>query len=269
MSTEVESLTKFNLALNDYYKLKQQYNKQIEKEVTKLIKTNDLTNKEKHEKFKQLKRKCVNCGKEGGTIFKQDGNLLSAKCGHMEKPCKLDIQLQRATYSNINHQISELNHIININKIENINNKLNFLFGYVSESTTLENFNKLKQELIDEVKKYQKINEMYLNIVSNLTKFNEIKANNKNLFILIQNFKDLITNFEETGDFGYIKNAIELYIGTITETVNNIRNLKYVYNTVEFNENDNTHHLIQEQYTQSQLQVIINGTQNKILYFKK
>ena len=53
MSTEVESLTKFNLALNDYYKLKQQYNKQIEKEVTKLIKTNDLTNKEKHEKFKK------------------------------------------------------------------------------------------------------------------------------------------------------------------------------------------------------------------------
>ena len=268
MTTEA-SLTKFNQAFSDYYKLKQQYNNQIEKEVTKLRKNTGLTNKEKHERFNQLKKKCVICGKEGGTIFKQDGNILSVKCGHVQKPCKLDIQLQKATYSNINDQITELYDTISKNKIETISSKLNFLFGYTSESTTLTDFNKLKQELIDEVKKYQRINEIYLNIVNNMTKIKEIKVKNDNLLVLIQNFKDLIKNFEETGDMVYLKNAIELYMNTIDETVNNIRNLKYVYNTVEYNEHDNTHHLILEQYTQNQLQAPINSTQNRILSFKK
>ena len=268
MSTEV-SLTKFNQAFSDYYKLKRQYDNQTEKEVTKLRKNTSLTNKEKHDKFKQLKKKCVNCGKEGGTIFKQEGNLLSAKCGHNGKPCKLNIQLQKATYANINDLISELNDKISMNKIETISSKLNFLFGYTSESSTLENFNKLKQELIDEVKKYQKINEIYLNIVNNMTKIKEIKVRNNNLHVLIQNFKDLIKNFEETGDLGYLKNAIELHIGTVDETVKNIRNLKYIYNAIEYNESDNTHHLVQEQYTQNQLLVEINDTQNRILAFNR
>jgi len=268
MTTEA-SLTKFNQAFSDYYKLKQKYDKQIEKEVTKLSNNINLTNKEKHERFKNLKKNCVNCGKEGGTIFKQDGNLLSAKCGHLQQPCKLDIQLQKARYSNIQDQITELYDIIGKNKINTISSKLNFLFGYSSESTTLADFNKLKQELIDEVKKYQRINEIYVNIVNNMTKINEIKVKNDNLLVLIQSFKELIKNFEETGDTVYLKNAIELYTNTIDETVYNIRNLKYVYNTVEFNEDDDTHHLIQEQYTQSQLQIPINSTQNIILSFKK
>ena len=86
MSTEA-SLTKFHQAFNDYYKLKQQYDNQIEKEVTKLRKDTGLSNKEKHERFNNLKKKCINCGKQGGTILKQDGNILLAKCGNVQKPC--------------------------------------------------------------------------------------------------------------------------------------------------------------------------------------
>ena len=39
--------------------------------------------------------------------------------------------------------------------------------------------------------------------------------------------------------------------------------------TPEYNESDNTYHIIQEQYIQHQLQVPINGTQYRILSFKK
>jgi hypothetical protein len=264
-----DKLTKFNQAFSDYYKLKSQYDNKNQSEVSKITKNPNLTTKEKQEKFKQFKSKCVNCGKLGGTIFKQEGNLLSAKCGHVEKPCKLDIQLQKATYANMNNLISELNDIISINKKETITGKLDFLFGYANESTTLENFNKLKQELIDEVKKYQKINEIYLDLVYNVAKMKEIKFKKEKLLVIIKEFKDLIKNFEDTGDFGYLKNAVELYVNTIDETANNIRDLKYVYNTVEYNGIDDTHHLIQEQYTQAQLQIPINNTVNRIIAFKK
>ena len=70
---------------------------------------------------------------------------------------------------------------------------------------------------------------MYLNIVNNLTKINEIKVKNDNLLVIIQSFKYLIISFEETGVMDYLKNAIVLYMSTMDETINNIRNLIYVY----------------------------------------
>ena len=81
--------------------------------------------------------------------------------------------------------------------------------------------------------------------------------------------KELIKNFEDSGDVGYLKDAVELYLSSIEETTKKIRNLKYVYNSIEYDETDNTHHLIQEQYMQTQLQIPINGTLNKILSFNK
>ena len=263
------NLIKFNQGLNDYYKLKRLYESRTEKEVTKLIKNDNLTNKEKQIKLRQFKltEKCINCGKLGGTIFKQEANILLAKCGHIERPCKLDIQIQKAKYANIIDQISDIANKINTNKTETIRSKLNFLFGFSNEKNTIEIFNKFKQELIDEVKNYQKINEVYLNIVHNLSKTKEVNEKNNNLLVLIQNFKDLIKEFEDTGDFTYIKDAIELYIGSIDETAENIRNLKYTYNSIEFNENDKTDVLIQEAYTRLDLLTPINNTQNKIISF--
>ena len=102
MSIE-NTMSKFNQALNDFYKLKRQYEDQIQKEISKLRKNTILTTKEKHDKFKQLKLKCVNCGKSGGTIFKLEDSILSAICGNVENPCNLDIKLQKAKYNNNKH----------------------------------------------------------------------------------------------------------------------------------------------------------------------
>ena len=95
MSIE-NTMSKFNQAVNDFYKLKRQYEDQIQKEISKLRKNTILTTKEKYDKFKQIKFKCVNCGKPGGTIFNSEDSMLSARCGNIENPCNLDIKLQKA-----------------------------------------------------------------------------------------------------------------------------------------------------------------------------
>ena len=260
-----EESTKFNDALNNYYKLKNKYNSKINKEISKLIKNTSLSKKEKQIKLQQLKNKCIICGKDGGTIFKQDGNILIAKCGNLETPCKLDIQLQKSKYRNIISEMNYINKNININKIATINTKLNLLFGYVNEATTIEEFNKLKVDLIEEVKKYKKIYEQYLNIIS----INEDVTQKKNdLLISIQNFKDLIIKFEEEKDIYLLKEILDLYLHTIKETAKKIQSLEYINNYIEYNESDNTYHLIQREYRPSQLQVIINSVKNKILVYK-
>uniref|UniRef100_A0A6C0AXI8 Uncharacterized protein n=1 Tax=viral metagenome TaxID=1070528 RepID=A0A6C0AXI8_9ZZZZ len=270
MSIE-NTMSKFNQALSDFYKLKRQYEDQIHKEISKLRKNTILTTKEKHDKFKQLKFKCVNCGKPGGSIFKLEDSMLSARCGNVENPCNLDIKLQKAKYNSITDEIEKLNILINTNRTETISSKLNFLFGYQNESKTLEEFNKLKLDLINEVKRYKKIYEMYINITNNFVddKKKQLSIYDDTILGQINNFNELIKSYEESGNISYIKEALILYNNDILETAKKIQKLKYNINTVNYNENDNTYHLIQESITLEQLQIPIDNTQNKIITFKK
>ena len=101
--------------------------------------------------------------------------------------------------------------------------------------------------------------------MGNLPNKENIKKLNDAIFISIQNFKDLIKNFDESGANHFLKDAIELYITEISKTALEVQKLKYSIQYV-YIENDISH-LVQEHYTPSQLQVIIPGTENKILAF--
>ena len=266
-----DNSNKFNEALSTFYKLKKQYKDQSDKFISKVRVNSNLTAKEKHDAFRQLNTtiKCVNCGKIGGSIFKQYDNILSVTCGHKEKPCKLNIKLQKTKYVNINEQITDLNNKININKTETIRSKLNFLFGYKSESYTLETFNKLKMELIEEVKKYQVLNERYLNVVSNLSVEKQLSEDNNTLITLVQKIKSLIKSYEDSNDIGFLKEVTDLYINNIDETVKNIQSLKYNNNDLNYDDKDKTYNLIQQPFTLDQLQIPIDKTPNKIISFTK
>lgn len=264
--TTKSSTIQFDTALNKYYKLKHDYDLSIKKIVNKITGSTDLTIKEKQEKFSNFKKRCISCGKSGGTIFKQEGDNLIAECGNTDKPCKLNINLQRAKYNSINSEILKLDKETNNKKSEIIQTKLNFLFGFTPEPKTIEIFNKLKSELINEVKKYQIINEQYINVTQNLTKQNEIKNLNAIFLGSIQNFKNLIKQFDETGELQYLKDAGKLYIDQIIKISNDIQKEKYSIQYIYSGPKD-THHLIQKTYKQSDLQSIVSGTENKIIAF--
>ena len=75
---------KFNAAIEEYYKLKLRYNNQLKNEIDKLQKNTSLSTRERRERFK-LSKKCVVCNQPGGSLFRQDKNILSVECGHKEK----------------------------------------------------------------------------------------------------------------------------------------------------------------------------------------
>ena len=255
----------FDAAIYRYYRLKDEYDSAIQKEVKKLANNELLSSKEKHEKFIGLKKKCVSCGKGNGTIFKQEGNILIAECGNIDNPCKLNIRLQRAKYEGIAKDVNNLSDIVNTKKIEIIHTKLNFLFGFENQTTTISTFNVFKTELVDEVKKYQKLTEQYISIIENLPNKEKIKQLNDALFISIQNFKDLIKNYDESGTDQFLKDAMQLYVTEISKTISEIQKLKYIIQYIYFQ--DEQAHLVQDHYTPAQRQVIVPGIENKILAF--
>ena len=262
--TAVPKLT-FDTAINRYYGLKGEYDSAIQKEVKKLANNELLSSKEKHERFVGLKKKCVSCGKATGTTFKQEGNILIAECSSVDNPCKLNIRLQRAKYEGIAKDVNNLSDIVNIKKLDIIRTKLNFLFGFQNQTTTISTFNVLKTELVNEVKRYQKLTEQYISIIGNLPNKAKIKQLNDALFISIQNFKDLIKSFDESGTYQFLKDAVQLYVAEISKTISEIQKLKYSIQYIYFQ--DDKAHLIQDRYTPAQQQVIVPGTENKILAF--
>lgn len=262
MSNSTSMIT-FNDAVANYYKLKHKYDDKYIKEKNKLIKNDVLTRSEKHNRLKQFERKCISCGKSGGTIFKQEKNMLIAYCGHGSNPCKLDIKLQRAIYNNINNQIDSLNHNIILNKIATVKSKYDFLFGYESESFVLDTFNKLKVELIEEVKKYQIVYDQYLNIITK----SPPNKQNKQLLILINEFKDLINQFNETDNIDILKEAVYLYNNSINQVTKQIRDVKYSYNGIYHNTKNDEVFLLQEPYTLEQLIVPNPSSENIVISY--
>lgn len=258
----------FNDAINSYYKLKNKYESPYKNLVDSLVKNKTLTIEDKKDKISQYKNKCVNCNSLGGSIFKQEKNVLIAQCGNDQNPCRLDIRLQKGQYENIYNIMNELNTNINYNKIATIKIKYDFLFGFTTESSTLTDFNKLKITLVEEVKKYQDIFSKYLELMNNEEKKTKIYEQSNGLLTLIDNFKSLMKQFEETGEETFLKEATELYIDNIIKTANNIRKLKYPTNKVEFNEKDKTYKLIQQSYKDEDLLILTPGSENKIIKYQ-
>ena len=97
-------------------------------------------------------------------------------------------------------------------------------------------------------------------ITDNPTKFNNIETSTTRLYLHIQELQILMKDFNTEQKEELINDAVELYKSKILPTADRIRNLKYAYNAVEYDEDNNTYHLIQDPYTIVQLEKNIGQT---------
>ena len=260
----------FETAFNEFFKLKHLYEEKINKVKNIIIKNPNLNSQEKREKFKSLKKKCINCGKEGGTTFKIYDNILEAKC-NASTSCNLHIKIQRAKTKLLNNYDEELHNEIMEKKSKIIINKLNYLYGYETEKNTLVKFNTIKSELMKLIKDYEIVNTSYNNILNNEDKIKIIREKKDELFILIENMKKLIKQSMEEDNDAFLKEGLEIYVNYIQAITKELLNIKYTNNSILIEEKDKTtiYKLIQEPYTLKELTYSIIGQDNKILINKK
>jgi len=255
----ITNTTKLDEDLYKYYKLKQRYEKSIEK-IKDTIKKNypDLSIAGKRKKMKKAIIKCVKCKKPGGTIFTNDNNILKAICGNSEDPCDLNIEIKKDVYKNI--RAMEEKYANNIESLQNmiIKMKLNLLFGYsfanVSKDVlasgnadlmaeTLKEFTKYRDILSERTTKYNKIQKTFLSIVNDTANKEIIEAKENQLSILIDSLKKMNKEYllkidvllvEEKNKF--IDDIIDIYLNQIVPLNEEIVNLKYKVNEVYLDE---------------------------------
>jgi hypothetical protein len=235
-------LSEIESAIGEYYKIKGKYEKKI-KDAKKRLIDSDLSKRKKRAKFKTIKKKCINCGQDGGTLFSNKNRILVAKCGNSETPCELDIQIKKPYLITLTDALNMTNEQIDNIKEAIINLKLDILFGLRTEEEIIETF----QEERDAYKMNMKQRETLKDVIGagyekdytneetgeertiSLNQYLRIKNNKMNKFIDL--FKEKIKEYMEDEDIitknGALKSAINIYIEQIIPLMKEIRETKY------------------------------------------
>lgn len=251
-----------NEALNEFYKLKNKYESDYNKDKQKLIKNKALSWKEKRNEYKQLKPKCINCKRPVGTIFSikhigeknDDARELKAICGNLTEPCNLNITINPGTTYNIMTHIKELEKNNDDYKNEIIEYKNKLLFGYTTTEIAVEKFDKTK-EAINDINFLLNFNyEQLFEIVDNKSENERSKKLQEELYIYIDQIKQSMKDFDATTNVQFARDAVAIYVNQMQPKIDELFQLKYKVNLVEYDESDGTYHLIQKKYGAANLE---------------
>jgi hypothetical protein len=253
----------FREGLNTYYNLKNEYDTNFENQKIKLIKTAGLSWKEKQKEFQKIKRKCVNCKRPVGTIFKttivnpndfNNERHLIAMCGDRGDPCPLNVDINLSYIVNLNEFIEQQKRKIEKDKNEIILDKNNLLFGYIDSNEAVENFDTIKDILKSELDTYEISLDQINKVIDDSEKNTKLKNLENEFYANVSSLKLLLSEFDKSSDTQYVLDAVELYKDQIVPKLKEIMKTKYTYSVVEYNEDDNTYHLKQEKYTINELE---------------
>lgn len=263
MNQEKEKETDINEILNEFYKLKDKYEKTYyEKYVKSIVRSENKSNKEKKREFSKLpKPPCINCQRNVGTIFSIIANEdevernFVIKCGDIVNPCPLDINFnygQRKTYE---HMIQLYTEGLENVKQKIINEKNNIIFGYTPSNMANNIFQDLSTELKENTDFTGFLIEKNILVNHNPAKkelLNKLEVELQNTYIMP--FKNLVHKFSQQNNPDFIKEAVQIYVSEITPQLKQIQQLKYEVNFVEYNIDNSTFHLIQKPNSLENLQ---------------
>ena len=252
--------------INEYYRLKSRYEEENQKIKNKIRNNKELSLKEKKSEFQQLKPKCVNCGKPGGTTFASVINKnnkvsdqfreLRAFCKAVE-PCGLKINIAVGNFDNINTFLKEIQDEINDYKKDIIRDKNKLLFGLLTTTKALENFDTQKEGITDFTNLLQVYLEDYIKITDNAEDKQKLGEELEKSYLDIQEIKTCIENFNRSNDVQYVRDAVNIYVTNLKPKLAIVLNLKYKENKIWYDDNDETYHLIQNKYTIKDLEINI------------
>ena len=200
----------------NYYKYKSAYENKKKSAIQKIKKDETLSLKMEREKIKQLREsgiKCPNCGKSGGNLFSNDSGMLRVVCGNIDDPCnvgeKYDVEVSRVanlrtTYAGSVAELKSVKHQI-------INTKLDYLFGYTNEETTLAEFEILKNKIKSRTKQVNDAKIAYENVVQDKEIGDRRIALKQEIDERVKQIKDDAKTFLSSKQDSMIKIMVEQY----------------------------------------------------------
>jgi len=238
--------------INEYYKLKKNYDEFNNKAKREIMNNLSLSAREKKNKFKKLVPKCILCKQPGGTKFscKYDEQLkarvLSARCGNVSTPCNLKIKINAGKFTSYPDHITKVERSMNRLKFAIINEKNKLLFGYKTTDDTLSEFESIKEFITTNTMELEIVIREYYNIIDNPETNERLTHLIEQSFDKINSIKTSIKSFNEDDNKQFMYDAVEIYVKELSPMLKDIMELKYKNNMVWFDQDDRVYHLMQE-----------------------
>jgi len=253
-------------ALNEYYKLKNEYDTKKQAQINNILKDDNLkTFRQKRTALDKMKLPCIGCKKPVGTNFSIKDGVLMASCGSTTNQCNLNIKINRGKYIFLDYLLDTYDSSVLENKDDIIQIKLDLLFNYKTETVVLETFKKLKDEITTNLAALVKYKTEYIATISNLKNKADIISKMYIFYNKVDMIKTTIKEFDETNNVQLIKDVISLYRTELEPLLMELRDLKYKYQAIEYNERDNTYCLKRKIYTMKEL--VYTFDEPKVLSF--
>ena len=216
-------------AVNEYYALKDRYEER-KKDVIKKIMDAKGSRKDRIQKVRNAVFKCINCGKDGGTVFIKEDNHLKATCGNAQNPCNLDIEIL-ASLTLSDEEILQTQKEMDTAKQKIVEIKMNMLFGYTKEDISIKEFER-------NIKIIETNNKNQADLKNNLKEvsFYDMQNDAKKIAIVSKKMKDVYAELAEIrrilkqyaidGNKNLLKDVAQKQ-KTIKEILNVVRSIKY------------------------------------------
>ena len=152
-----KELNKYYDLFNYFYKIKNKYEKFYNNKKKKILKSG-LSIKEKRKKIAKIKRKCIGCRKEGGTIFTITNNRYKAIC-NANKKCGLNIEFVRPTTLDLyfDGYYDKMNKKFNTMLMDLVKNKAEIVHNIIDEESGLKKFQEQQKQINNYKKDLNKI----------------------------------------------------------------------------------------------------------------
>jgi len=232
--TDEKSNKNYIDALNEYFKLKQEYETKKRDMIKKAFK------KEPSRKLGRLaalsvKPQCINCKRPVGTIFSRtESDKYTAICGDTGNPCNLNIKIYNGKTINLPYILKIYQEEIEDIKDTIIRQKLDTLFSYVTEEKSVTLFKKELDTYNANSKIYKDLLEKYHELYDNKDTAELVQKKTDTIYGLIDKVRDLLKEYEKTENTSILKTAMTIQVNELYPEVRNLRLLKN--EIVELNE---------------------------------
>jgi hypothetical protein len=264
-------------ALNEYFRLKEKFENEMNVNKRKIMNNPTLSKREKRSEYLKLMPKCVNCRRPSkkGTLFsitfhpsdeKTDAyRTFKTICGNLVDPCNLNIEINLGVVEHLDKMIENIRKEISETKNVIINDKNKLLFGLMTTETALENFDTNKSYITDLTSIYESYLDQWNKKINNPDKKAELDDSLILLYQNIDKIKECIQKMNENNDTQFAVDAASIYNTTVQPLMNKIRQLKYGENIVFNDDTNETCRLIQNQISLQDMAV--GGYTDKVVAF--
>lgn len=248
-------------AINEYYRLKNVYETSYyEKYLKPIVKAEKKSKREKRVEFSKLpKAECINCKRNVGTTFlivgKTSERMYTAKCGDINAPCPLNINIVNGKYNTFSSEINKYEDDIDKLKTDIIREKYNIMFGYTPEENGIENFTSMSNELKDTTMLAGYVIEKNILVNYNPEK-EELLRKSTTIFgnDYLMQFKQMVDQFNQDGNEAIMTEAAKFYTDEMVPRLKEIQGLKYDECFLEYDQDSLEYKLYQIRNSLSNLE---------------